>query len=250
MILAGILLLLLIGYFAFSNGDNNNNKIGDNPSVSSKAKTKNQNQAAPEIPDEAASFQNPEAAAAAIKKLTRHSANDPMAKGKLDAPVTMIQFIDFSCPMCIKFEAETAPQLEKYVKDGTLRIEFHNFPIFASNYKSDLAAAGAIAAGKQGKFWEYLKSAVDLGLIEGHVNWNETKVEQVAKAAGITNLAKFKKDMNAPEIKAEIEKDKVAAQQFGIAGTPAFFLNNRIIPGALPYTVFAQTIEAMKVGAK
>lgn len=248
MAIVGIMFLcLLVGYFTFNGG--NNAKMTENTSTTDQTKNSN-NQSKPVIPEQVQSFENPEAAGAAIKRLTRHDANDPLAKGRLNAPVTMIQFYDYSCPMCMKFEMETAPKLDKYLKDGTLRIEFHHYPIFADKYHSDLAAKGAIAAGKQGKFWEYLKATLDLGATEGHVNWSEAKVEQAAKTAGINNIDQFKQDMNAPETKADMDKDTLAAQEFGIAGTPAFFLNNRIVPGALPYNIFAQAIEAMKAGAK
>lgn len=248
MLVAGIMLLLLIGYFTLTG--TGNTKTDYKPTNTGITNTENKSESAVEIPKEVASFSNPEAAAKAIKNLTRHDTNDPLAKGKLDAPVTMLQFIDYSCPMCIKFETETAPKLEKYVQDGSLRVEVHNYPIFADKYSSDLAAAGGIAAGKQGKFWEYLTAAANLGLVEGHINWNEAKVLQMAKIAGITNLDKFKQDMESKDTKTQIDQDIIAAQQFGISGTPAFLLNNRIVPGALPYDIFAQAIEAMKNGAK
>lgn len=74
--------------------------------------------------------------------------------GDENAPVTMIEYSDFQCPFCGKFARDTEPKLvEKYVRDGTLRIEWRDFPYLGQ--ESANAAFAARAAQEQGKFWEY-----------------------------------------------------------------------------------------------
>lgn len=186
-----------------------------------------------------------------IKSITRARPDDPMAKGNLNAPVTMLQFEDYSCPMCTRFETEIAPALEKYVKDGTLRIEFHHLPIFSDRYKSDLAAEGAYAAGDQGKFWEYNHELYKFGAMkadrtgDGHVTWDKALLTKLAQQAGL-DVARFEQDLARGNL-----RDRLVADYQKVAnlfqGTPAFLINDRYIAGAEQIARFEDTIKAAKV---
>lgn len=187
-----------------------------------------------------------------IKSFYRNDEADPRAIGDPKAPVTMIQFSDFSCPMCYQYESAVFPKLKPYIDNGTLRIEFNNLSIFASQYHSDLGAAGSIAASKQGKFWEYLLNATKLAAQDGngHISWNKQLVTQVAQASGVSDLARFKQDFAAAGTAATIENESSHAHAVGLSGTPAFFINNYVITGALPADSFIQTIEIAAKTAK
>lgn len=187
-----------------------------------------------------------------IKSFYRNDEADPRAIGDPKAPVTMIQFSDFSCPMCYQYESAVFPKLKPYIDNGTLRIEFNNLSIFASQYHSDLGAAGSIAAAKQGKFWEYLLNATKLAAQKGngHISWDKQLVTQVAQASGVSDLARFHQDFTAAETAATIENESSHAHAVGLSGTPAFFINNYVITGALPADSFIQTIEIAAKTAK
>lgn len=187
-----------------------------------------------------------------IKSFYRNDKADPRAIGDPKAPVTMIQFSDFSCPMCYQYESAVFPQLKPYIDNGTLRIEFNNLSIFASQYHSDLGAAGSIAAAKQGKFWEYLLKATELAAQDGngHITWDKQLVTQVAQASGVSDLPRFNQDLAAGETAATIENESSHAHAVGLSGTPAFFINNYVITGALPADSFIQTIEIAAKTAK
>ena len=187
-----------------------------------------------------------------IKSFYRNDKADPRAIGDPKAPVTMIQFSDFSCPMCYQYESAVFPQLKRYIDNGTLRIEFNNLSIFASQYHSDLGAAGSIAAAKQGKFWEYLLNATKVAAQDGngHITWDKQLVTQVAQASGVSDLARFNQDLAAGETATTIENESSHAHAVGLSGTPAFFINNYVITGALPADSFIQTIEIAAKTAK
>lgn len=165
-----------------------------------------------------------------IKSFYRNDEADPRAIGDPKAPVTMIQFSDFSCPMCYQYESAVFPQLKPYIDNGTLRIEFNNFSIFASQYHSDLAAAGSIAAAKQGKFWEYVAAATKLAAQDGngHISWNKELVTQAAQASGVSNLSRFNQDLEADDTATTVKNETSAAQAVGLSGTPAFFINDYV----------------------
>ena len=154
--------------------------------------------------------------------------------------------------MCYQYESAVFPQLKPYIDNGTLRIEFNNFSIFASQYHSDLAAAGSIAAAKQGKFWEYVAAATKLAAQDGngHISWNKELVTQAAQASGVGNLSRFNQDLEADDTATTVKNETSAAQAVGLSGTPAFFINDYVITGALPADSFIQTIKIAAKTAK
>lgn len=199
-------------------------------------------------PSDAVPPQEGELAKLALSVPTREP-NDPRALGKTDAPVVMTEFSDYSCPMCTKFTLETFPALQKFVDDGTLRIEYRDFPIFANEHNSNLGALGGLAAAKQGKFWDFFTIAAHQSA-SGHAQWTDDLVMEVAKEAKIPDMNKFSADYHNPELQKQLEEENNFARQLGLGGTPAFFINDRYISGALPTQAFISTIEAAANDAK
>lgn len=183
-----------------------------------------------------------------IAQMVRRQADDPRALGKLDAPVTMVEFEDFSCPLCAAFQVETAPQLLKYVDQGILRIEFHDMAIFDANYFSHIGAAGARAAANQGKFWEYVRASFKMSG-SSHPQWNEKLALKVAKTAGVPDLEKFNNDVVSRETQQAVLDESNLARSVGLQGTPSFFINDRFISGAQDISVFEDTIKAAAAAA-
>lgn len=184
----------------------------------------------------------------AIKQLIKRDATDPQATGSADAPVVMLEFSDFSCPMCSNFAVEKFPQLQKYVDAGVLRTEYHDFVIFADKYHSDLGARAAWAAGQQGKFWEFYAEAMPKSLPD-HFTWTEDAVTEIAQTIGIADMEKFTADLLSPAALQSIQGNTMLAMQIGFTGTPGFIINNRLIGGNADVDTFAATIEAAAADA-
>ncbi|MFD7018032.1 DsbA family protein [Streptomyces sp. NPDC059161] len=182
-----------------------------------------------------------------LTKLARRDARDPLAQGRADAPVVMIEYADFKCSYCGKFARDTEPQLvKKYVDDGTLRIEWRNFPIFGA--ESEAAARGAWAAGQQGRFWQFHAAAYAQGSKEK--GFGAERVKELAKEAGVPDDARFAADLDSEAAKAAVKKDQDEAYGLGASSTPSFLINGRPLAGAQPMDEFAQAVEAAKAAAK
>ncbi|WP_336323936.1 DsbA family protein [Streptomyces lavendofoliae] len=178
-----------------------------------------------------------------LEKYARRDAGDPLAVGRADAPVVLIEYADFKCGYCGKFARETEPALiEKYVGEGTLRIEWRNFPIFGE--ESERAARAAWAAGRQGRFWQFHKAAYAEGAKEQ--GFGEERVTALARTAGVPDLDRFGRDLNSAAAREAVAADQEQAYALGATSTPSFLVNGRPIAGAQPMETFTAAIDAAK----
>lgn len=159
--------------------------------------------------------------------------------GASDADVTLILVDDFECPFCARLFT-TFEQIKKDY-EGKIRIVFINYPL-KFHKKALPVAYAALAAHKQGKFWEIYSD-----LFSKQKEWKDAADLQkwLENEAIVLELdpEKFKNDMNNVQIKKNVEDDIKFIEEFGVRGTPATFINGRFISGALPYDSFKQVID-------
>ncbi len=110
--------------------------------------------------------------------------------------------------------------LEKYPNDVKLVIK--HFPLQIHDYAKK-AAIAALAAGKQGKFWE-----VHEKLFANQNDLNDTKVEAIAGQLGL-DIEKFKKDLQDPAIASVIDRDMNDGLKANVQGTPSIFINGKLL---------------------
>ena len=174
-------------------------------------------------------------------QLVRRDADDPMAMGEVDAPVVMLAYSEFQCPFCGKFARDTAPTLiEKYVEDGTLRIEWRDFPYLGA--ESTTAAQAGRAAGAQDSFWAFHDEMYADQLPPNSGKLDEDYVAGIADELGL-DVEQFRADMTSEATQQAIADDFAQGQAIGVTGTPAFVINGVPVIGAQPTAVFEKTIE-------
>jgi protein-disulfide isomerase len=179
-------------------------------------------------------------------------ATDVRLRGNPAAPLTLIEYSDFTCGYCQKFFSETWPKIQsKYVETGKLRFLYRDFPR-ASQGPGVNAATAARCAGDQGKYWpmhdRLYGGRLDLSDFQRH-----------ATALGL-NLSEFTKCYQEGRYADAIFKDKDEGTYLGFRGTPGFVLmvtrrmsneSPLLIPGAFPFEVFEEEIERLlKLEAK
>lgn len=95
-----------------------------------------------------------------------------------------------------------------------------NFPVRSHKY-AETAARAALAADKQGKFWEFHDK-----LFQNANQLNDEKVREIAKALNL-NVEQFEKDWQAGETLTKVQSDIEQGRQIGVRGVPAVFINGR-----------------------
>lgn len=129
------------------------------------------------------------------------------------------------------------PKLYKeYVKDGTLRIEWRDFPY--RGQESVNAALAARAAQAQGGFWEYH----DLLYDSQFSGYSDENLVALARKAGL-DTQRFQSDYENARYEKAVRADFQKGLNLGVNGTPTFFINGKMLVGLQPVGVFEDAIE-------
>jgi protein-disulfide isomerase len=157
------------------------------------------------------------------------------AKGPADAKITIVEFSDFECPYCSKAEESVTEVMDHYA--GKVRVVYRYFPL-SFHPHAQKAAEAAACADEQGKFWEMHKTLF--------ANQQKLAVEDLKAHAATVGLdaAKFAECLDKDSMKAKVDGDQKAGAEAGVNGTPAFFINGRVISGAQPFAEFEKIINA------
>jgi protein-disulfide isomerase len=155
-------------------------------------------------------------------------------KGPENAPVTIIEWSDFQCPYCSKVAPTLHEVMAKY--PNKVRFAFRQFPLSFHPY-AQKAAEASLCAHEQGKFWEMHDAMFG--------NQQELGVDKLKeKAAGMGMKAdQFNQCLDSGKYAAKIAADMADGQKVGVSGTPATFINGRMVSGAASVQDFAAIID-------
>ncbi len=176
----------------------------------------------------------PAAAAAPRPAVVKLALDGAPSLGPEDAPVVIVEFSDFQCPYCKRANPTVERLLEEY-PDQVRRV-FKHFPL-SFHRQAMNAHRAALAAGEQGKFWEMHAMIFDSGK-----GLDPDTMKAHAAALGL-DVARFEEDFGSERFGERIEADMAEGRQAGVRGTPAFFINGRLLSGAQPYEVFKRRVE-------
>ncbi len=172
--------------------------------------------------------------------------------GRDDAPVTMVEFTDYQCPFCRRFEADSFAQLKKdYIDTGKVRFVSRDLPLeFHPNAAP--AAEAVHCAGEQHKFWEMHDAIMQ----DKATDLSSDAILKYGQKVNL-DMTAFKACVSDKKFESEIKKDTTDAGALGISGTPSFVIGKtsadqmdgvRIV-GAVPYSVFDSNIKDL-LGSK
>jgi protein-disulfide isomerase len=139
------------------------------------------------------------------------------SKGSPEAPITIVEWADFECPAC----RAATPILNEVVKaNKDVRLVFKNYPL-DMHENAEAAARAALAADKQGKFWEMHQA-----LFTSQMPLTSTTIERFAADLKL-DLEQFKKDQRSEDVADRVSRDRKQGEDVKLQATPTVFINGR-----------------------
>ncbi len=159
--------------------------------------------------------------------------------GPVSAPVTIVEFTDYQCPYCHRAQAVVDQVLQRY--SGQVRFVHLDFPL-DGHPGAIPAARAARCAEEQGKFWKYHRS-----LMTAPGTLDEPDLKGRASALGL-DASSFGTCLSSGRHDGAIQASLRQGEELGVTGTPAYFVNGRMLSGARPVEAFAELIDTELAG--
>jgi protein-disulfide isomerase len=169
---------------------------------------------------------------------------DRPSKGPSNAPIELIEFSDFQCPFC-----ESAfPTVKQVLATYGNRIHFvyRHYPL-TIHPNARPAAEASQCADEQGQFWAFHDR-----LFGDQAHLADADFKRVAAELHM-NTAQFNACVDSRKYKNDVDTDIRAGDEAGVSGTPAFYINGRMLSGAQPFEAFKRVIDeelALKTSAR
>lgn len=148
---------------------------------------------------------------------------DSHVTGNLSAPVTVVEFGDFECPVCGREEPVAKQIRAKY--SSRIRFVFRQFPLIHTHPFAQRMAEASECAADQGKFWE----AVDT-IYSHQDDLTEDRLKRDAAEIGLDPV-RFKQCMDSGTMTARINHDREDGLALGVNATPTFFVGRQVAQG-------------------
>jgi protein-disulfide isomerase len=158
----------------------------------------------------------------AVTKVTA----DDHVRGRVDAPVTVLEYGDYECPYCRGAARDVHEMLARY--PDAVRFVFRNFPIVQLHPHAEQAAEAAEAAGAQEKFWEMYEL-----LLQPSSRLDLASLLDCAADLSL-DVGRFREEVTGRAYAAKIERDIQEGVQDGVNATPKFYVDAARIDGKLP----------------
>jgi protein-disulfide isomerase len=163
-------------------------------------------------------------------------------EGDASATVTLIEYSDFQCPFCKRFQDSIMTRIiTDYVKTGKVKLSYKNYAFLGD--ESRWAAQAAECAADQGKFWEMHDLLFNRQQSENSGAFSKENLINLAKEIKVDS-AKFTECLNQDKTLERVQADISEGNRIGVRGTPSFLLNGKLIVGAQPYETFKAAIDA------
>ena len=177
------------------------------------------------------------------QQVTRYSieeGNNPSI-GPADAPITIIEFSDYQCPYCQKWQSQVYQKLlDSYPTQ--VRLVYRDYPLISIHPEAVPAASAADCANEQGAYWKYhdklFSYEFDLG--------KETYLKYAEKLK--LDMTRFSECLESDRFKDEVMTDYQYASDLGVRSTPTFFINGIYLVGAQPFETFKKLIDQELAG--
>ena len=182
-------------------------------------------------------------------KLSLDTRNGSPVLGEISSPVTIVEFGDYQCPFCKRWNETTKPAIERnFIESGKASLIYVDFPIIGPD--SIVAHAGSYCAAEQGMYWKYHDFVY---ANQGHENDGWANSDNLkALVSGIDGLDTdlFDKCLDSKRYEQRVNDNKEIASNAGARSTPTFIIigpegTAEMITGAQPYGTFKTVIDEL-----
>lgn len=170
-----------------------------------------------------------------LEPLRAKVSTDGPNRGPTGAVVTIVEFADFQCPYCRQMEPVLVQALKQY--PDNLRLVYKHYPLTEIHPDAMHAAQAAVCAEQQGKFWEMHDA-----LFGPSADLNIPALRATATRVGLES-DKFEDCVRGHAADGAIQNDMLEGRALAISGTPALFVNGRLIPGTVTVDVLSAMID-------
>jgi protein-disulfide isomerase len=183
-----------------------------------------------------------------VGEINRELAGIPqrgMVLGNPDARVLLVEYGDLKCPVCASYSEQVLPELiDSKVRGGAARIEFRNFTII--DEQSAPAGAAALAAGEQGRGWNFLEIFYRNQGFESDPYADDEFLTAVARAAGVKDIGRWNSDRRSAALRDRVAATTREAEQVGFTGTPSFAVKGPATGGLEPIEAVSSPVEELE----
>jgi protein-disulfide isomerase len=176
---------------------------------------------------------------ALVDKQLRGIPQNGMVLGDPSAPATLVEFGDLQCPACKGYAEEIIPEvIAGPVRRGEAKIDFRNYVILGSQSRD--AGAAAVAAGLQGRGWNFVELFYRNQGIEHAGYVTDEFLTAIARGAGVPDIAQWNTDRKSQAVLREVNRTTSEASDLGFTGTPSFAVqgpNGALEPISTPGSV-------------
>lgn len=176
-----------------------------------------------------------------VAKLMQPGPLEDMILGNINAPVTIVEYASMGCSHCADFTVETLPAIkQKYISTGKAKLIFRELPLESRSTGIFML----VRCVTKERYYPFIET------LFGHQRqWIETKdimgyLQQTSKLAGLTE-GEFKSCLANQELLNKVNAVRERAlKEFGITGTPTFFINGKKYVGSLSVAQMSSIIES------
>lgn len=164
--------------------------------------------------------------------------------GSENASVTIVEFADYRCPHCKRFESATKAQLEEsgYFENGQVKFHMLHFPVVGPTANSIAAAEAAECAGSQSNdaYWNMHDALFE---VQGNIDYSDQSLIDLAEENTDVDIGEFESCLTSGEYTSRVNEDQNVGEQNSVSATPTVFINGERVPNPMDYAQVEAMIE-------
>jgi protein-disulfide isomerase len=165
----------------------------------------------------------------------------PATIGRPDTKVKVVVYQDFQCGHCAElYRGAETEIIRRYVLSGQLHLEIKSLPFLGPD--SMMAAEASLCAGDQGRYWDYYDALIATYTQQGRLAYSESGLQQTASSIGL-DAEQIRRCIASGRHRARIQHNAEIADQLGIQVIPVVSINNQLVVGSQPFSVYDRIIQ-------